>query len=154
MTTTPTEKVSLVQEHGVVETRRAFRHFSELLALTTDSADLWEDLQNGAGDLVVVDVRSRALYDAAHIPGAIHLPHRKINAETTAGFDGSKTYVVYCNGHYCNGSIKGAMRLSQLGFMTKDLLGGLTGWQKLEGFPVHSTGADPTSDDSVPRCGC
>ncbi len=37
-------------------------------------------------------------------------------------------FVVYCAGPHCNGALKGAIRLAQLGRSVKLMIGGKTGW--------------------------
>jgi len=96
----------------------------------TDSWDLSVDLKSGHPDIVVIDARSREAYRAGHIPGARSLPHREMNADTTAQLDRAKVYVVYCDGIGCNASTKGAYKLAGLGFRVKELLGGLDWWQR------------------------
>jgi 3-mercaptopyruvate sulfurtransferase SseA len=77
--------------------------------LLVSEASLQSNL--GLGDLVVIDARSKTLYDAGHIPGAITLLHNafwtwgnglKPVAELqtllgTAGLTRTKTYVIYDN---------------------------------------------------------
>ncbi|NND03289.1 MAG: rhodanese-like domain-containing protein [Acidimicrobiia bacterium] len=57
-----------------------------------DRAELLELIDGGAQ---VVDVLPDAEYIAQHIPGAINLPLRQLNAETTAGLRRDKPVVVY-----------------------------------------------------------
>ena len=88
------------------------------------------DLRAGLSDIVVIDARSRDAYAAGHIPGAVSFPHREMSAETTAGLDRSKVYIVYCDGIGCNASTKGAYKLAGLGFRVKELLGGIDWWRR------------------------
>jgi hypothetical protein len=74
----------------------------------------------------------------SHIPGAISFAHREMSAETTAGLDRGKVYVVYCDGIGCNASTKGSHKLARLGFRTKELLGGLDWWSR-DGHPVMTS---------------
>ena len=113
----------------------AIQHFSDKLNHETDSWDLGHALAVGE-NVVVIDVRSREAYEAEHIPQAISLPHREMNAQTTAQFDRGSMYVTYCDGIGCNGSTKGALRMTQLGFHTKELIGGLD-WWKRDGHPTQ-----------------
>lgn len=121
-------------------------------------ADAWDvaaDLRNGIRDIVVVDTRSEALYARGHVPGAIHFPHRLMTAESTAALDRSKVYITYCDGIGCNGSTKGAYRLAALGFMVKEMLGGLDFWIR-DGQPL-ATGSEPGQMpmDTAPfECAC
>lgn len=109
--------------------------FDHKLQFETDPADAWEDLQAGK-PIVIVDARSEASYEERHIAGAINMPHRKMNAITTAGLDRSVTYVVYCDGIGCNASTKGSRNLSALGFTVREMVGGLEWWIR-DGFPVE-----------------
>ena len=119
------------------------------LAYETDSWDLSEALRTG-DDWVVVDARSREAYEKEHIPGAVNIPHRNMSPESTAGLDRSRTHVTYCDGIGCNASTKGALKLAELGFQVKELLGGLD-WWKRDGYATAGTDAAPGTDVS---CGC
>ena len=118
-------EISAVLEFGVPAPGETATMMEDKLRFHTDSWDLFVDLKAALSDIVVVDARSRDAYIAGHIPGAVSLPHREMNAETAARFDRSKVYVVYCDGIGCNASTKGAYKLARLGFRAKELLGGL-----------------------------
>ena len=120
------------------------------LAYETDSADLFESLQNDE-PIIVVDGRAHFAYEQEHIPGAISLPHREINAETTASLDKTRTYVCYCDGIGCNASTKTALKLAELGFQVRELIGGLDWWRR-DGYATHGPGA--TIGDPNIRCAC
>ncbi len=124
-------------------------YYQAKLAYETDSADLCEAIEKGE-PVVVVDGRAAGAYAHEHIPGAISLPHREISAETTASWDRSKTYVCYCDGIGCNASTQTAMKLLQLGFQVRELIGGLD-WWKRDGHPTHGSGAVVGAGI---RCGC
>ena len=115
----------------------AIRHFSDKLAHETDPYDLREDLQRGER-IVVIDARTREAYTQEHIPGAISLPHREMNAETIREFRRDALYVTYCDGIGCNASTKGALNMSRLGFCVKELIGGLE-WWKRDGYETEGT---------------
>jgi rhodanese-related sulfurtransferase len=120
--------------------------YESKLAFEIDSFDLNElRLTNAA--VVVIDARSAAAYAREHIPGAISLPHREINAETTATFDRSALYVTYCDGIGCNASTKGALALSRLRLRVKELVGGVE-WWKRDGFATSGPGIGKED------CGC
>jgi rhodanese-related sulfurtransferase len=127
--------ISAVLEYGVPEPAETVAMMAEKLRFHTDSWDLSVDLKAGRGDIAVIDVRSADAYAAGHIPGAISLPHREMNAAATAALDRGKVYVVYCDGIGCNGSTKGAYQLALLGFRVKELLGGFDWWRR-DGHPV------------------
>ena len=116
-------------------------HYENKLAYETDAADLFEALNKGE-QIVVVDTRSAAGFELEHIPGAISLPHRTMNAVTTAHLDRSLLYVTYCDGIGCNASTKGALKLAKLGFRVKELIGGLDWWKRDQYTTVGSAGEE------------
>lgn len=119
------------------------------LAYEIDSWDLNESLKN-SNEIVVVDARAPEAYDREHIPGAINLPHRLMEEESTRSLDRSKLYVSYCDGIGCNASTKGALKLAKLGFRVKELLGGLD-WWKRDGYTTE--GAEGQKGTMI-TCGC
>ena len=150
MTTT----VSAVLEFGVPEPFETASTMLDKLRVHTDSWDLSVDLAAGCPDIVAVDARSREAYAAGHISGAVSFPHREMSPETTAGLDRGKVYVVYCDGIGCNGSTKGAFKLSRLGFRVKELLGGLDWWRR-DGHPIETSAAAASgapSEERFARC--
>lgn len=69
---------------------------------------------------IVLDTRSRAEFDAGHIPGARSLdaaPSAQLAAVTTlTGGDKAKALVLYCNGPYCQASRRLGEQLAEAGF--------------------------------------
>jgi rhodanese-related sulfurtransferase len=121
------------EEPGVAEL-----HFRSKLAFETDPSDVHMDLQNNSAEIIVVDARTHEAYSQGHVPGAINLPWRKIDASSTAAMPKDKVLVTYCDGIHCNASTKAAMRLAALGFRVKEMADGLQGWKR-EGYPVDKT---------------
>lgn len=121
------------------------KHYADKLAYEIDSWDLKVALENGE-PVIVIDTRSPQAYEAEHIPGAVSLPHRAMDAATTTSFDKSCLVVTYCDGIGCNASTKGALNMSRLGFKVRELIGGLD-WWKRDG---HPTAGSSTSG----ACGC
>ena len=132
---------SAVLEYGAPEPGETAALMADKLRFHTDAWDLSVDLKRGHAGIVVIDARSREAYAGGHIPGAVSLPHRDMNAASTAELDRAKVYVVYCDGIGCNASTKGAYKLAQLGFRAKELLGGLDWWRR-DGHPV-ATSSEP-----------
>jgi rhodanese-related sulfurtransferase len=133
-----TNEISSVLEFGAPEPGETATMMEDKLRFYTGSWDLSVDLKAALADIVVIDARSRDAYIAGHIPGAVSFPHREMNAETAASLNRSKVYVVYCDGIGCNASTKGAYKLAQLGFRSKELLGGLDWWRR-DGHPVTAS---------------
>ena len=132
---------SRVLETEAAAPASALEHFRSKLAFETDPSDVYTDIQKGETGFIVIDARTPESYARGHVPGAVNLPYRTINAQTTAGLSKDKVLVIYCAGVYCNASTKAAAKLSALGFRVKEMLHGLDGW-KLEAYPVE-TGSIP-----------
>ena len=109
-------------------------HYANKLAYETDSWDLKVAMEQGE-NVVVIDARSLEAFGEVHIPGAINIPHRQMNPETTAHLEGEALIVTYCDGIGCNASTKGALNMTRLGFRVKELMGGLDWWQR-DGHPT------------------
>ncbi|MDP1634687.1 MAG: rhodanese-like domain-containing protein [Gallionellaceae bacterium] len=101
-------------------------------------------------NVIVIDTRSTQAYAAEHIPGAISLPHRTMNAEMTTSLDRTALVVTYCDGIGCNASTKGALNMTKLGFRVKELMGGLD-WWKRDGHPADG---DAVTTQTGSTCGC
>jgi rhodanese-related sulfurtransferase len=132
---------SRVLETGTADPAAGVAHYQGKLAFETDPSDVKFDLENAPGSFVVVDCRSAESFAKGHVPGAINIPYRTIDAKTTAAIPKDKLIVTYCASIYCNASTKGAVRLSALGYRVKEMLDGLQGWQG-EGYAV-ATGPSP-----------
>jgi rhodanese-related sulfurtransferase len=137
----------------------AARHFAARLAFETDAADVGAAVAAGDLDAVLVDVRSADAYAAGHVPGAISLPHARIDAAAAAALPAG-TVVVYCWGPGCNGAQHGALRLATHGRQVKEMLGGFEYYVR-EGWPVEGdlagTGlyaADDRGLVGLPRAAC
>ncbi len=124
---------SPVSEIPAAASADALRHFEARLAYETDCWDVQDSMARGVTDFVLLDVRSPALFEKSHIPGAIHLPHGKMTERRMAAWPAETLFVVYCAGPHCNGANKAAIRLARLGRPVKEMIGGMTGWAD-EGF--------------------
>ena len=113
------------------------RHYENKLAFEMDPADLFEALEKQEA-IVIIDTRKPFGYDKEHIPTSVNLPHAQMSEETTKSFDRSKLYVCYCDGIGCNGSTKGALNMTKLGFNVKELIGGIEWWKK-DGYATAGT---------------
>lgn len=119
---------SSVSEIPAAASEAATEHFARKLAFETDCSDVNAAFASGKVDFVLLDVRSPALFNLSHVPGALNLPHGKMTAHRMSEWPADTLFVVYCAGPHCNGADKAALRLSRLGLPVKLMIGGLTGW--------------------------
>ncbi|AJI82699.1 putative rhodanese-like protein [Yersinia enterocolitica] len=141
---------SLVSQISPASPERALQHFSQRLAFETDCSDVYSSQQQGTVDFVLVDVRSEAAFASAHVPGAINIPHRLMTATLHSHYPMETLFVIYCAGPHCNGVHRAAINLSQLGYVVKEMIGGVIGWRD-EGLPLVGSTNENTV---VVSCGC
>lgn len=127
----------------------AINHYQNKLSFEMDPSDLFEAL-NAGEPVIVIDARKTFAYERERIPGAINLPHRHMNEETTRALKKDQLYVVYCDGIGCNASTRGALNLAKLGFNVRELIGGIE-WWKFDGYETHGSAARAGSKVS---CSC
>ncbi|WP_075590567.1 rhodanese-like domain-containing protein [Labilibacter marinus] len=125
------------------------RYYQQKLQYEIDSWDLFESIRQKKA-ITVIDARSEEAYKREHLPGAINIPHRKMTKESVQNLDQDHLIVTYCDGIGCNASTKGALNMTQLGFKTKELLGGLD-WWKRDGYETQ--GEDRKGATGI-ACGC
>lgn len=145
---------SLVSQTPAAPTELALQHFSQRLVFETDCSDVYTSQQLGVMDFVLVDVRNEAAFAAVHVPGAVNIPHRLMDAALLSRYPAKTLFVVYCAGPHCNGVHRAAINLSQHGFAVKEMIGGVTGWRD-EGLPLNyaKNSPDGNANDTV-SCGC
>jgi len=123
--------------------------YKNKLAYEMDPSDLYNAFENSE-EYIAVDTRRAFGFEKEHIPTAINLPHMEMTEESTTHLDKTKTYVCYCDGIGCNGSTKGALKMTKLGFKVKELMGGIE-WWKFDGYATNGT--HPTKG-SLFECAC
>ena len=125
--------------HPAASAEAAHAHFAARLSFETDPEDVAAGLRAPVRDFVVLDVRSTAAHEAAHLPGALSVPGATIDAEAVRALpDG--LLVVYCWGPGCNGAHKAAARLTAHGRQVKEMIGGFEYWVR-EDHPVEGHAA-------------
>ncbi len=116
---------------------KQIEYYQNKLDYEMDPADLFTALEKGEA-IVPFDARKAASFTKEHIPGAVSIPHREIDENSTKKLDKSMLYVSYCKGNGCNASTWGALKLAKLGFRVKELFGGFESW-KAEGYATEGT---------------
>ncbi len=143
--------ISRVLERRAAPSRDAMVHFQSKLVNETDPSDVYYDLQNGETGFMILDSRSPEAFAKEHLPEAISMPHRKINEGSTAAWPKDKLIVVYCYSPACNAAAKAAVKLIELGFTVKEMIGGIEYWKE-EGYPLQKEG-DPKVSLGAPVLG-
>jgi rhodanese-related sulfurtransferase len=111
----------------------AIAHFRGRLGFESDVSDVAAALRADDPGFVLIDTRSDESWAQGRVPGAIHLPGRRIAAEAAQRIPAGTPVVVYCWGPGCNGATRAALEFALLGYPVKEMLGGFEYWVR-EGF--------------------
>jgi rhodanese-related sulfurtransferase len=90
--------------------------------------------RSARGDVVVLDVRPEAEFQAGHIPKALSIPLKHLAARLSE-IPADREVVAYCRGPYCVLSLEAVILLRTKGFRARRLEEGLPEW-KARGFRV------------------
>ncbi len=123
--------------------------YKRKLMYEMDPSDLYTAFETST-KYIALDTRQAFGYEKEHIPTAINIPHKEMTKETTNHLDRSKIYICYCDGIGCNGSTKGALKMTELGFQVKELIGGMA-WWKIDGYATEGT---QPAKGSMFECAC
>jgi len=77
---------SVVSEHPAATPEAALEHFQKRLGFETDCWDVSHAITTGTKDFVLLDVRSKELFERGHLPSAINIPHAKLIASRLKEF--------------------------------------------------------------------
>jgi len=127
-----------VAERNLAEVDRIIRgYFADRDSMEPVSrADLLE--RSRAGLVTVLDVRPADEFALGHLPGALNIPLRQLEARL-AELDPKQEIVAYCRGPYCVLSYEAVAALRARGFKARRLEDGLPEW-RAAGLPVATTG--------------
>ncbi len=117
------------------------------MARTVDLSGVRELLQRGAQ---LVEVLPQEEYDEHHLPGAINLPLKELDAQSAQQLDREHPVVVYCWDALCDMSPRAATLLEQLGYDAYDYALSKVDWLA-HGLPVEGTAASEPSARSFMR---
>jgi rhodanese-related sulfurtransferase len=87
------------------------------------------------GDVLVVDARPRAEYQAGHVPGAVSIPPHELTQRLTE-LPAETTVVAYCRGPYCVYADEAVRGLHAAGRDAARLVDGFPEWARA-GYPVE-----------------
>lgn len=100
-----------------------------------DRTALRERIRDGL--VTVIDVRPPEEYRAGHIPGAVSVPLRELEARLSE-FPKDQEIVAYCRGPYCVLAVQAVEKLISKGYQAVRLEDGVQDWRAY-GFPVEMT---------------
>jgi len=123
-----------IAEHNVAEVERLIRsYFNDRDALEPVSR---EELlrRSRATAIIVLDVRPEDEFALGHLPGAVNMPLRALEARLSE-LDPSREVVAYCRGPYCVLSYEAVAALRARGFTARRLEDGLPEW-RAAGLPI------------------
>ena len=126
-----------VFSYKTAPTEQANDFFAKKLACETDCSDVYADIKADNKNYILLDVRSTEAFDKSHAITAVSMPHSEINKESFEKYDNDTLFVVYCWGPGCNGATKAGLKISNLGFGVKEMIGGIHYWEDFERYPVN-----------------
>lgn len=90
-------------------------------------------------DLAIVEALPERYYEDAHLPGALNIPHDRVDELAPALLpDKSQEIVVYCSNKVCQNSPQAVRRLVVLGYQNvRDYAAGKQDWMEA-GLPTES----------------
>jgi DNA-binding transcriptional ArsR family regulator len=115
--------------------RRAYLGPEDTVAVST--GELLRSLHTG--QVVVVDVRPRPEYAAAHLPGALHIPLEEL-ADRLSELSRDRLVVAYCRGQDCVLAHDAVRLLVAHGYQAQRATEGVLEW-RLAGVPLAATAA-------------
>lgn len=125
-----------VAEEHLLELKMALGQMvADPAKLTAVSRELLLE-QARQGEVVVIDVRPRTEYEAAHLPFARSMPMAEIE-QRLAELPTDVEIVAYCRGPFCLLSEEAVALLTAKGYRVRKLLDGVSEWLAA-GFPVEA----------------
>jgi rhodanese-related sulfurtransferase len=127
-----------IAERNIAEVERVIRsYFNDRDSMEAVSRE--ELLEKSrAGVVTVLDVRPPDEFALGHLPGAVNIPLRELEARL-AELDGAQEIVAYCRGPYCVLSYEAVAALRARGFNVRRLEDGLPEW-RAAGLPIVTGG--------------
>ncbi|MBI3321953.1 MAG: rhodanese-like domain-containing protein [Candidatus Omnitrophica bacterium] len=113
------------------------RYFEAKLAAELGPHNVKRLLDEQAGSVVLLDVRSREGFAAGHVPGAVNIPFEELPTRFKE-LPKSKDILAYCWSVTCLLCTKAAYVLASKGYRAREMIGGIESWQEA-GFPVEKS---------------
>jgi rhodanese-related sulfurtransferase len=119
--------------------------------VSVTKADLADVRRLIAAEALLLEVLPREEYEELHLPGAINIPLKELDAISVRELDPDRDTVVYCWDALCDLSPRAASRLATLGFTrVHDYAASKVDWLA-HGLPVEGKHADRPTAGSLAR---
>ena len=109
--------------------KKAKKYFENYTTYSVGPIELLHWLDNQPETIQIVDFRTLADYEIAHIPTAIHIPEEYL-VDNYDRLNIEKLIIVYCYNPTCQLAAKKAIELVSNGYKAIELLGGFQTWTK------------------------
>ena len=127
-----------IAERHVAEVERVVRSYFDARD-SMEAVSRTELLERSrAGTVTVLDVRPEDEFALGHVPGAVNIPLRALEARLSE-LDPAQEIVAYCRGPYCVLSYEAVAALRARGFRARRLEDGLPEW-RAAGLPIVTGG--------------
>lgn len=107
---------------------KALAHFEAALAFGIDCPEVYDAIDKGEAEFVLIDVRAASAYAQGHIDGAINIPCRELTAENLLPYSKHIEFVVYGRGLYSNEAVRAAIQIARNGRLVRVMTTGIAGW--------------------------
>jgi rhodanese-related sulfurtransferase/predicted transcriptional regulator len=131
-----------ISAHRVAEVERAAREYLGAPVEAVSRDELADRLIDD--DLVLVDVRPEAEFEAGHIDGAVSIPIDELAARLAELPEGAEV-IAYCRGRFCAYAHEAVRQLRRAGHPARRLEGGWPEWKR-----ARSTGASSSAPTARP----
>lgn len=139
------EQVKRFASRRLADVERAARdHLGDVESLEPVSLEELAERAEGS-EIVVLDVRPSAEFEAGHIPGAIGIPHDELAARLSELPEGAEI-VAYCRGRFCVFAPQAVRLLRDHGYPARVLDGSVPEWRE-----ANLAGPDPAAGGEVTR---
>ena len=111
------------------DTKKAAKFFTKKMAYTLGPAELKELMEQGCehSKIVIIDVRAKEDYDESHIPGAISIPRKDLDAHLEH-LSKDDLHIVYCYNQQCHLATCACRLLALNDYPCMELEGGFNVW--------------------------
>ncbi len=117
--------------------KTAVEFFEEKLKYESTPSAVKKIVGSKDSNYLIVDVRDNETYKAGHIPGAINIPGKELDASWSK-LPKDKTIIFYCYNITCFAAPRAALEAAKKGYKVMEMFGGFEEWAR-KGHPVEKS---------------